>query len=135
MQGQRFNDGKRQWSLVDFDALEPMVEVLEFGAKKYAAHNWKKGLSVNQICESMLRHVYALLRGEDNDPESKISHTGHILCNAMFLSHMMANRPDMDDRYKGEVKDPNQLSLFDLAKETPNDSEFGKKVREYLNKQ
>ena len=41
--GTRYNTGKIQWSLVDFDSLEPMVRVLEFGAKKYDAHNWKKG--------------------------------------------------------------------------------------------
>ena len=29
----RFNDGKLQWSMVDFKSLEDMVRVLEFGAK------------------------------------------------------------------------------------------------------
>ena len=28
----RFNEGKMAWELVDFEALEPMVEVLMFGA-------------------------------------------------------------------------------------------------------
>lgn len=82
-----------------------MVKVLEFGAQKYDRHNWKKGLPVTQICESMMRHLFAVLNGEDKDPESGISHTGHILCNAMFLSHMLANRPDMDDREKKEKED------------------------------
>lgn len=73
-QAMRFNEGKRKWSLVEFKSLEPMVEVLEFGAKKYAAHNWKKGMPVTQLIESMLRHTHALLDGEDCDQESGLSH-------------------------------------------------------------
>ena len=26
----RYNEGKPQWSLIDFDSLEPMVRVLEY---------------------------------------------------------------------------------------------------------
>lgn len=92
----RYNSGKLQWSLVDFDALEDMVKVLEFGAKKYAADNWKKGLKTNEIAESMMRHLFAYLRGEDIDPESGLPHTGHIMCNAMFLSYMQKFAPKFD---------------------------------------
>ena len=49
--GARFNQGKLRWSLVPQSALIPMVRVLEFGAEKYDAHNWKKGLSVTEICD------------------------------------------------------------------------------------
>jgi len=97
--GDRLNKGKLRWALVDFDALEDMVRVLEFGATKYDDHNWKKGLKSTEVCESLLRHVFAFMRGEDIDKESGESHIGHILCNAMFLSYMMKFRPDMDTRY------------------------------------
>lgn len=76
-----------------------MVRVLMFGAKKYDDHNWKKGLKYSEVCESLQRHMNAFVEGEDNDPESKLSHVGHILCNAMFLSYMALFRKDMDDRY------------------------------------
>ena len=81
-------------------ALEPMVRVLMFGAKKYDDHNWKKGLNWTEICESLQRHMNAFLDGEDNDKESKLYHVGHILCNAMFLSYMFLFRKDLDDRYE-----------------------------------
>lgn len=100
--GLRYNSGKLKWSLVDFPSFEPMVKVLEFGAHKYAAHNWKKGLKVSETIDSMLRHIYALIDGEDTDPESKLPHIGHIQCNAMFLAFMLKNRPDLDDRHKVE---------------------------------
>jgi hypothetical protein len=99
--GSRLNQGKKRWSLVDFKALEPMVQVLEFGAKKYDDHNWKKGLSYNEMCESAMRHLTAFMAGEDVDPESGELHIGHLLCNAMFISWMQQNRTDKDDRFTG----------------------------------
>ena len=75
-----------------------MVKVLEFGANKYARDNWKKGREVTQLCESLSRHLFAFMRGEDVDPESGVSHIGHIMCNAMFIEHCLKHHPDMDDR-------------------------------------
>lgn len=83
----RYNDGKCSWSLVHYKSLEPMVRVLEFGAKKYAPNNWKKGLDLDKILESMQRHLAALMDGETVDAESGISHMGHIMCNAMFYNY------------------------------------------------
>lgn len=83
----RYNEGKIEWGLLNYKALEPMIQVLMFGAKKYAPNNWKKGLSKRQILESMQRHLAALMDEEENDPESGISHIGHIGCNYMFYSY------------------------------------------------
>lgn len=101
--GKRYNQGKPKWSLVPQKALLPMVEVLEFGAAKYAPFNWQKGLSVTEICESLKRHLDSFMEGEDLDPESKLKHIGHIQCNALFLSWMMENKPGLDDRFKGHL--------------------------------
>lgn len=94
----RFNSDKPKWSLVPQSALIPMVRVLEYGTTKYEAFNWTKGLSITEICESMKRHLDAFMEGENTDKESSLSHIGHIQCNALFLSWMMENRPDLDDR-------------------------------------
>ena len=67
--------------------------------EKYDDHNWKKGLKYTEVTESLQRHLNAFIEGEENDPESKLSHVGHILCNAMFLSYMSMYKKDMDDRY------------------------------------
>lgn len=104
--GDRFNEGKPKWSLVPQSALIPMVRVLEFGAIKYDEHNWMKGLSVVEICESLKRHLDAFMQGEDNDPESGLSHIGHMQCNTMFLSWMMEHKPHLDDRFKGFNEKP-----------------------------
>lgn len=91
-EGTRDNTGKLDWSLVDFEALEPMVKVLEFGAKKYERDNWKKGgklFTSLSILNSLMRHVFALVSGETHDLESGLPHIGHIMCNAMFWSRLI----------------------------------------------
>tara|TARA_R110000796_G_scaffold231853_8_gene349950 strand:+ start:4524 stop:4877 length:354 start_codon:yes stop_codon:yes gene_type:complete len=97
--GDRFNKAKPQWSLVPQSALLPMVQVFEFGAKKYEACNWMKGLSIREICESLKRHLDAFMEGEDIDLESGLTHIGHMQCNALFLAWMLEHRPDLDDRF------------------------------------
>lgn len=87
MSADRKNEGKKKWSLVHFESLHPMVDVLEFGAKKYSPDNWKKGLNKKEILESMMRHLAALMDGEEYDPESGLPHVGHIQCNAMFYEY------------------------------------------------
>jgi len=100
----RYNETKAKWSLVDFNALKSMVNVLEYGMNKYDAHNWKKGLPYTDTIESMLRHIFAFLHGEDIDPESGLPHTGHIMCNAMFLSYYYEYKKNMDDRHINEIQ-------------------------------
>jgi hypothetical protein len=99
-QGTRLNAGKLRWSLMSKKALEPMIEVLMFGAEKYDDHNWKKGLPITEIIDSLQRHIVSFQEeGHDKDAESGLDHVGHILCNAMFLSYMYQFRKDMDDRF------------------------------------
>tara|TARA_R110000796_G_scaffold59672_1_gene137694 strand:- start:36492 stop:36833 length:342 start_codon:yes stop_codon:yes gene_type:complete len=97
---ERKNDGKMAWELVDFESLEPMVEVLMFGAYKYAPNNWKKGQPTSEILGSVFRHLVAYQAGETVDPESGKDHLGHALCNLMFLTYNNKNHPQMDDRIK-----------------------------------
>ena len=42
-QALRYNEGKLQWSLVDFKSLEGLVEVLEYGMQKYTTYQDKSG--------------------------------------------------------------------------------------------
>ena len=103
--GSRFNKDKSfRPELMSPWALEGVSAVLAFGAKKYAADNWAKGLSWRETMGSLLRHVLALLRGEDTDPESKLPHVDHMLCNALFLSHFMKLKQykKFDDRWRPE---------------------------------
>lgn len=91
---------KTQWHLMPWEAVEEINKVLEFGAKKYAAHNWQRGdgFSYTRVLNSLLRHVFAYMRGEDLDPESGLSHLAHAGCNVLFLLYYSKYK----DRYKND---------------------------------
>lgn len=85
--------------LLDPHAMEQLALVLGFGAKKYAAHNWRKGLSKSRLIGAALRHLFAYLGGQDHDPETGLSHVAHAMCCCMFLLGL-EHRPELDDRWK-----------------------------------
>lgn len=95
--GVKYDDGKSPYDLLDPVALEGLTQVLKFGAQKYASWNWAKGITYTRLLAALLRHTFAILRGELVDPESGLPHINHVGCCWMFLSHMMAVRPDMND--------------------------------------
>lgn len=100
--GSKLDGGKPRTDLLDPLALEGIARVLAFGASKYAAHNWRGGISYSRLIGAALRHTFAILKGEDNDPESGLPHVDHLGCCWMFLSNMMKTRPDLDDRWKAK---------------------------------
>lgn len=83
---ERKNSNKPKMSLIDLKCFEDLARVLEFGSKKYSVDNWKKGLVMTEVLDSMLRHIAELRAGEYYDKESGLSHIGHIQANAMFLA-------------------------------------------------
>lgn len=98
--GLKLDSGKPPTDLLDPLALVGVANVLAFGANKYAAHNWRGGIKYSRLIAAALRHIFALMRGEDIDPESGLPHVDHLGCCWMFLSNMMKTRPDLDDRWK-----------------------------------
>lgn len=98
--GMKFDQDKPRMDLLDAYATEELAKVLTFGAKKYAPHNWRKGISYARLIAAALRHIYAFARGEDFDEETGLPHPAHAMCCMMFLVWMMKERRDQDDRWK-----------------------------------
>lgn len=98
--GVKFDADKAPMALLDNEFLVGVAGVLGFGANKYAAHNWRSGLSYSRLISAAYRHLGAINDGQDIDEESGLSHAYHLGCCVMFLASMMNHRPDMDDRYK-----------------------------------
>lgn len=86
--------GKLRWELLPWDAVEEVLKVLEFGATKYSANNWREGagFSWTRVFNSTVRHLISWFRGEDRDPESGLSHLAHCCCNVLFLIHYSLNK-------------------------------------------
>lgn len=91
--------GKVPMSLLPRSALVAEAEVLAFGAKKYAAHNWRKGMVWSRLADAALRHLTAWIDGEDTDPETGLSHLAHLRCCAGFLIEYQQKGLGHDDRH------------------------------------
>lgn len=97
----KYDTDKPPMALLDSDFLAEVASVLGFGAAKYCAHNWRNGIEHSRLISAAYRHLGAINKGEDIDPESGLPHTGHLGCCIMFLSWMGKHHPSLDDRWKG----------------------------------
>lgn len=86
VEGVKFDYDKPQWSLMPWKALSQVVDVLTYGAKKYAPDNWKKVPNARQrYIDAGFRHLTAYASGEKNDSETGLSHLAHAMCCLLFL--------------------------------------------------
>ena len=97
--GLKYDGDKPRMDLLDGYAVEQLARVLTFGAKKYEAHNWRKGLHKSRLLAAALRHLFAYLGGQDCDEETGLSHVAHAMCCCMFLLGL-EHRQDLDDRWR-----------------------------------
>jgi len=93
----KHDNGKPEWDLLPESALEGVVRVLMYGAKKYGRSNWKRGASdpeaMRRVYNAMRRHLNswkeAVIDGDDqasaDDDETGLSHLWHAACNIVFL--------------------------------------------------
>ena len=85
-EGRKFDGGKLEYGLLPPKALEAVVDVLTFGAQKYARDNWKVVPdSKRRYFDALQRHIWAWKMGETFDPESGKHHLAHAMCCLMFL--------------------------------------------------
>jgi Domain of unknown function (DUF5664) len=93
------DDNKFDPTMITLEMLELVSRVRMFGAKKYARNNFKiTGFKYTRSLAAALRHIYAFLNGEDNDPESGLSHLGHAICSLEHCIYDTKNHPENDDR-------------------------------------
>lgn len=90
---------KIRTDLLPVGPMLAIAEVLTFGAKKYADHNWRKGFKWSRLLGAAMRHLFSFLRGEDKDPETGLSHLAHLGCCVMFLLEHEQRGLGEDDRY------------------------------------
>lgn len=80
------------------DYWEDCVRVFEYGAKKYEDWNWLKGMKWSTNMASLTRHIMAVLQNNELiDPESNLSHFGHILCNLVMFRYSIDRYPEYND--------------------------------------
>lgn len=93
-QGMKFDNQKVRPGLLFRsmpEATMSVINVLEYGARKYAPDNWSK-VEDERYEEAFLRHIMSYFSGENNDPETNEPHLAHAICCMLFLIQKEINR-------------------------------------------
>jgi len=101
----KFDEGKPNPSLFYTSALYETVFVRAYGIKKHGSkEGWKTTKPIEHF-DAAIRHIRAVMKGEDYDKESNRLHLAHAICCLMFeIERYYLNQ----ENYK--------------KKETPNDN-------------
>ncbi|MDI9724320.1 DUF5664 domain-containing protein [Acinetobacter baumannii] len=85
-EGQKFDNGKPRFSLIPKGSLAPVINVLEFGARKYSEDNWRKVANAEtRYFDAAHRHLNAWWDGQTADPETGESHLAHAVSCLLFI--------------------------------------------------
>ena len=83
--GKKHDANKPRFSLLPSQIWQ-VIDVLEFGAKKYGVDNWQKvDNSRERYFNACHRHLQAWWSGERLDAESGLTHLAHAVCCLLFL--------------------------------------------------
>lgn len=114
--GVKYDSSKPRYDLLPPLAIESMAQVLTFGAAKYAPDNWRKvDDALNRYRAALLRHTFAMQRGEVFDPETGQPHAAHVMCCAAFIAELELEAhhgvPRQDERLGVEPASQHKLDL------------------------
>lgn len=90
---------KPQMGLIPVGAMASVARVMELGAKKYGAYNWRsKAIRLMVYAHAALRHIFSWIGGETNDPESGEPHLAHAAACCLIALDARATGNAVDDR-------------------------------------
>jgi Domain of unknown function (DUF5664) len=95
----RVSKGKVPLGLFPPTALIITAMALRDGAVKYGPYNWRDiPIQYSEYINAMLRHLMAIMDGEDIADDSGIDHLGHIIATAAILIDARCAGTLVDDR-------------------------------------
>jgi len=107
--GKKFDTEKPMMALIPAEAEIEEALVWTFGARKYDAYNWTKGITFQRIISAAKRHLNAIQSGEDRDTESGLLHAAHVrCCMAMLIYFTKMGQTDLDDRHISKINIDNK---------------------------
>jgi hypothetical protein len=96
---------KAQLHLLSPSAMTETAKVLQHGANKYGARNYRDTkVNATTYVSAIMRHLLAWNDGEDLDPESGLSHIAHVAACCDILLDTAACGMLTDDRSKKVTK-------------------------------
>ena len=96
--GVKHDIGKPGMELLPWMALMEVAKVYDFGAAKYAPHNWRKGMNWSRLVGALGRHMAAWHEGETYDSETGLSHLLHAAFCVLTLVEFERTNLGVDDR-------------------------------------
>lgn len=94
----KHDEVKPEHHLVPTSYIEAAARALSYGVRKYGRDNHRLGFKYSRLFNAAERHLRAWWEGEDEDPESGLSHLDHLAaCLAMLTSHVHEGHGE-DDR-------------------------------------
>ena len=84
--GAKHDQGKPRYDLIPVHAEAEFVDVLTFGATKYAPNQWRNVEGARErYTAAAMRHIAAYRMGETHDQESGKHHLAHAMCCMAFI--------------------------------------------------
>jgi hypothetical protein len=94
-EGLKRDHGKLEWDKFLWAEAEQVMEVMQFGAKKYAWYNFSKVENAHErYFSAAIRHLLEYKYGRRTDGESLKKTLAHAVCDLMFLMHLDNNNPN-----------------------------------------
>lgn len=91
--GRKFDKNKLRYSLLPWESIKVVVQVLEHGAVKYGDNNWKYVDNLeSRYLDAAQRHLASIHLGEYKDKESGLPHWAHVVCCMMFFGWKMITK-------------------------------------------
>jgi len=109
-EGKKYDSEKPKMYLLPPKALVEVSKVLTVGAEKYDEENWRHLDNLqNRYTGSVLRHLFAHMDGELNDPETNYSHLAHAVCGLLFKLEIELEK-DKEKRLREPVSNKHRKS-------------------------
>jgi hypothetical protein len=105
-EGTKLDAGKSRHDLIAPELPHYLGLVQGFGAVKYEARNWEKGMKWGRPFAAAMRHLWKWWGGERCDAESGLPHLAHAACMMMYLLAYEERGLGDDDRYKAPPQAP-----------------------------
>jgi hypothetical protein len=96
-QGKKFDAGKAPISLIPTEYILGTAAVFNFGGQKYGLHNFRSGLAHSRCLDAAMRHICAILAGEEIDAESGLPHVYHASCSLAMYDYMRVHHSALND--------------------------------------
>lgn len=91
--GRKFDDGKPDFTLLPFDAIEGVAQVMMYGAEKYDRDNWRElDAPERRYLAAAFRHLAEHNNGVELDDESSLPHLDHAITSLLMARWHVFNK-------------------------------------------